>query len=280
MQIPQATTPLDRYAHLCWWRDHCQRTGQNCDPSLIREISQLEQRAQALLTPQEMQIAQRRVAEYQSNLTNQRVVYEQQQYQQSINQTADKFSKEMTGLTAAQHQAVLNGQSYKVQAKHPAPQQLKAQLERMYQQSGLKLTYNEVAKLADDLQGADHDKWVGKLAPKYGKKAQQVAQAVKGAMDSGILLHIGLNEARGYDGKPEEVPVHDGDVRKAQIANNFAQKASKDRRFLQEASDTRDGIQKFHEEYSENPEEHRDYQISQAWDKVEAEGGYDDVAYG
>lgn len=221
-------------ARHAWLKAGIQRTyamGQRPPAQAIQELQRIESRAQASMTPMEVQQALNASQAMQAQYLNQHDANSAMRDANNKGFFAEQLSKDLTGMTPDQLVAAKNGQLIPVKGKGQTP--YKQNLANMLKQAGLgDVPYEKFVKVADRVE---ETKAAGKdplpmLRQAFGKRAEAAESLIGAFHISGIGIEIGIS------GEPDkdhfEKPTEELQ-RRTEIADAWARSAMGDKNDFQ-----------------------------------------------
>lgn len=220
-----------RHAYLTAGIQRTYAMGKQPPAHIIQELQRLESRAQATMTPMEVQQALQASQTMQAHYLQEHDAQAAMRDANNKGYFAEQLSKDLTGMTPDQLIAAKSGQLIPVKGKRSVD--YKANLRNMLQQNGLgNVPYEKFVKVADRVEEI---KGAGKSPSDYLKQAfgnkAAAAESLIGAFHiSGIGIELGISgepEADRFEKPTEELQ------RRTTIADAWARKAMGDKNDFQ-----------------------------------------------
>lgn len=250
---------IARHSWLTAGIKRCSITGQRVPPQVRAELQRIEARAQAMLSPQELQGALQASQTMQAQHIHQAELQAAAQEANHRVAAGDALAKEMTGFDQGQIESIRRGEKYTVKSEGPNIAEGDAKLRAMLTGVGKKdMTRKQFDRLSDryeEVKGVRGDGAAAAWAKRnFGDKAPQGVAMIEAWQESGLGLQMGLAERRGGAAPDEEVEPSERDTLRATIAHEWVTKAKDDEQVRD--SIIEDGA--ITDEYMESDEIHGD----------------------
>ena len=207
---------IQRYAYLMTGIERANARNQRVPPKVLHEVQRIEAKAQAVMTPQEVQYALTAANSLRAQYHAQAELSEARRGADQQYRNMEQMAQEM-GTTVDQFRAARAGKPVPVRGARFRPNKAKAEIERAAK--GLGLTFKQLDKIADTVEekrlaGKDYD---GYLKGKFGKHYAQGKALVEGYQESGIGIALGLADRVGVQDKDYTYEPNERDILRAEI---------------------------------------------------------------
>jgi hypothetical protein len=200
------------------------QAGRKTPQHILNELQSIEARAQATLTPMELQQAQAASKSMEAQYLHQADMQAGMHEANMRGYYTEKVARDLTGMTPDQLLLAKEGKPIPVKGKGAQINKMRENVEGMFKQYGIKKSFEEIDKLStryeEERKGRGNpNKW---LNDTFGDKAKQAAALLGAYEQSGIGYEAALI---GEPEKDHYVKPTDDLQRSTQIADSWARSA-------------------------------------------------------